>query len=246
MKIVSFGLSDPGKKREKNEDSFLIDEQLKFYIVADGMGGHLGGDRASQLAVKTCQEVLTAFSQDHEDSPSDELRYAISVASHRIFEEAARSPNLRGMGTTAVALLVREDYGHIVNVGDSRAYLVGRSGIRQMTVDHSLVTEQLQAGFITPTEVKSHKLRNIITRSVGFQDEVETDLISRKLEEGDQFLLCTDGLTNLVSDEEILKQVTRVRPGNPKRGCENLIELANKRGGDDNITVILVSVLKNS
>lgn len=253
MKLAHFGLSDVGKKREKNEDSFLIDPDLGLFMVADGMGGHLGGEYASRMAVKTVREILKKLNEDPEATlsvgqteryqPGDQLKCAIRIASQRIFREASRSSNLRGMGTTTVALYIRDDKGYLANVGDSRGYLIRTGEIRQLTVDHSLVTEQLHAGFITQEEVKNHKLKNIITRSVGFQDEVEIDLVVRDLEAGDSFLLCSDGLTNLVSDREILKQAAKARTvQNPKAICEKLVGLANRRGGDDNITVLFISV----
>ncbi|MBI2066603.1 MAG: Stp1/IreP family PP2C-type Ser/Thr phosphatase [Deltaproteobacteria bacterium] len=252
MKIVSFGKSDVGKKREKNEDSFLVDESIGLYVVADGMGGHLGGEYASKIAVKTIQEILRKFRDEPEammaeghskaGDPVLELKQAIRIASQRIYKEAIREPNLRGMGTTVVALLIRDQKGYLANVGDSRGYLIRNPEIQQLTVDHSLVSEQLQAGFITLEEVKHHRLKNIITRSVGFQEDVETDLVVRELEEGDQFLLCSDGLTNLVPDDEIQKLVSKGKSSNPKSACEKLIQLANQRGGDDNVTTVIVSV----
>ncbi|MBI2083139.1 MAG: Stp1/IreP family PP2C-type Ser/Thr phosphatase [Deltaproteobacteria bacterium] len=252
MKLSFYGLSDVGRKRDKNEDSFLIDEELGIFMVADGMGGHLGGEYASQMAVKTVEEVLRRFRQDPgvlQDLPvkgqltaGDELKYSISLASKRIYREANRVQTLRGMGTTTVAIRIHDDKGYIANVGDSRAYLIRPPEIQQLTIDHSLVTEQLAAGFITESEVKNHKLKNIITRSVGFQDDVEVDLVVRDLEENDNFLLCSDGLTNLVSNKEIVKVVTKNRSRDSKSICENLIQLANQKGGDDNVTVIFVSV----
>src|SRR5262249_49611609 len=146
---------------------------------------------------------------------------------------------LRGMGTTAVALLIHDNKGFIAHVGDSRAYLVRNGEIRQLTADHSLVAEQLRAGFITEEELKHHKFKNIITRSVGFQNEVEIDLLVRDLEAGDHLLLCSDGLSNLVDDQDIHKIVTK---NQPKEACKKLIDLANKHGGDDNITVVVASI----
>lgn len=251
MEIDFFGQTDVGKKREKNEDSLLVLDSLGLFMVADGMGGHLGGECASRLAVKTVAEAMGQFKTDPEaivpaevrfdlSDAGEQLKHSLKLASHRIYEEASRNPNLRGMGTTAVALLVREGKGFIAHVGDSRAYLVRKGEIRQLTVDHSLVAEQLRAGFITEEELKTHKFKNIITRSVGFQNEVEIDLHVRDLEEGDRFLLCSDGLTNLVEEDEILKAVSK---NPPKTACQKLVELANKKGGDDNVTVVVVSVL---
>jgi protein phosphatase len=227
-----------------------VDEGIGVFMVADGMGGHLGGEFASQLAVKTVREVLTRFRDDpeaaahmegiHTKDHGEQLKYSIRLASRRIFRDANRVATLRGMGTTTVALLVRDQKGYIAHVGDSRAYLIRPNGIQQLTMDHSLVVEQLQAGFITEEEVKTHRLKNIITRSVGFQDHVDIDLSSRDLQEGDRFLLCSDGLTNLVPNEEILEEVLKGR--DCKATCQKLVALANQRGGDDNVTVIVVAV----
>ncbi|MBI1910136.1 MAG: Stp1/IreP family PP2C-type Ser/Thr phosphatase [Deltaproteobacteria bacterium] len=266
MKVNAYGLSDVGKKREKNEDSFLLNEEIGLYLVADGMGGHLGGEYASRLAVTTIEEVLKKLREDPESTLTTEdsvdtadigerFKYAISVASARIFEQAARDPNLRGMGTTTVGLLIQDGKAYIAHVGDSRAYLCHRSEIRQLTMDHSLVNEQLQAGFISVKDARNHKFKNIITRSVGFQESVDTDLQVRDLEPEDRYLLCTDGLTNLVDDEEIKKILSRrvihlgkSSKGDPPKGdsprgiCEKLIDAANKKGGDDNITAIVITV----
>ncbi len=242
-----------GRKREKNEDSLFVDGELGLFIVADGMGGHLGGEFASRIAVKTISENIQQLLKDPEATLSlnlgfdrsdygEMLKYAIRVASHRIFEEAAKNPNLRGMGTTTVALFIQNGRGYIAHVGDSRAYLVRDNTIKQLTHDHSLVAEQLRAGFITEEEVKNHKFRNIITRSVGFQSDVEIDLMVREIESGDRFVLGSDGLTNMVDNQDIEKVVSR---SNPKAACQELIELANKNGGDDNISIVLVNIDEN-
>jgi PPM family protein phosphatase len=251
MKLECFGLTDVGKKREKNEDSLLVNADLGLFMVADGMGGHLGGEFASKIAVKTVEETIQQILQDPEatlttdsvfdrSDPGELLKYAIRVASQRIYEEACRNTNLRGMGTTAVVLFIRDGKGFIAHVGDSRAYLVKNGEIRQLTADHSLVVEQLKAGFITEEELKHHKFKNIITRSVGFQNDVEIDLLIRDLEPGDRFLLCSDGLTNLVEDSDLHKIVAK---SPPKDACKKLIDLANKRGGDDNVTVVIANIL---
>lgn len=253
MKVEYFGLTDVGRKREKNEDSLFVDGELGLFIVADGMGGHLGGEFASRIAVKTISENIQQLLKDPEATLSlnlgfdrsdygEMLKYAIRVASHRIFEEAAKNPNLRGMGTTTVALFIQNGRGYIAHVGDSRAYLVRDNTIKQLTHDHSLVAEQLRAGFITEEEVKNHKFRNIITRSVGFQSDVEIDLMVREIESGDRFVLGSDGLTNMVDNQDIEKVVSR---SNPKAACQELIELANKNGGDDNISIVLVNIDEN-
>ncbi len=250
MKLEYFGQTDIGRKREKNEDSLLVNDKFGLFMVADGMGGHQGGECASKLAVKTVSETIRQLIEDPETTtagdvvfdrtdPGEMLKYAIRLASQKIFEEANKNPHLRGMGTTAVSLLIRDDNGYIAHVGDSRAYLIREGEIKQLTTDHSLVTEQLKAGFITEEELKHHKLKNIITRSVGFQSDVEVDLLIRDLEPGDHFLLCSDGLTNLVNDEDLLKIVSK---NSPKASCQKLIELANKKGGDDNVTVVVTAI----
>lgn len=251
MKVEFFGQTDVGKKRERNEDSLLVDGDLGLFMVADGMGGHLGGEYASRMAVKTVGEVIKQLVNDPEatlvgqisfdrSDPGSYVKYALRIASQKIFEDANLNPHLSGMGTTAVVLFIRDGKGFIAHVGDSRAYLIREEdGIRQLTSDHSLVAEQLRAGFITEEELRHHKFKNIITRSVGFQQDVESDLVVRPLEEGDRFLLCSDGLTNMLDNSELRKIVLK---GNPKSACQKLIESANKKGGDDNVTVVVAAV----
>lgn len=250
MKIDFFGQTDVGRKREKNEDSIYIDGERGLFVVADGMGGHLGGEFASKLAVKTINESLSQLTEDPDMTlkrdigidrldPSAQLKYAIGVASKNIYEDSQRNPSLRGMGTTTVALLIRDHKGYIANVGDSRLYLVRGGQISQITSDHSLVAEQLKAGMITEAETKNHKFKNIITRSVGFQPEVEVDILVHDLDEGDSFLLCSDGLTNMISNQQIAEIISK---NSARDACQKLIDSANQKGGDDNISVIVVSI----
>ena len=250
MELEYYALSDVGKRREKNEDSFLANEQIDLFVVADGMGGHSGGEYASRLAVKTIEDIIetlendpnVTLQKDADVRPGDYkswLSYSIQVASNKVYEKAKKEPSLKGMGTTTVAILFRKSRAFIANVGDSRGYRVRKNKIAQITKDHSLVEEQLDAGMLSRDEVKEHKFKNIITRSVGFQDDVEVDVYSRQVEEGDVFLLCSDGLSNLV-DEKDMQEV--VSANSLKEACHHLIDIANERGGDDNITVILVRV----
>lgn len=251
MKIRSFGLSDVGRRREKNEDSFMQNEKLGLYTVADGMGGHLGGDFASRLATETIEGTILSLEQDPEMTLQEGggsvrageyqsyLRYAISVASRRIFEKANSEAVLHGMGTTTVTLLFRNNKVYIANVGDSRAYRIRGEAISQITKDHSLVGEQFRAGMLSEEDARAHRLKNIITKSVGFQGEVDADIDIRVVREGDRFLLCTDGLSNMVRDEEIRDIVTT---NDLEPACRKLIDIANERGGDDNITALLVEV----
>lgn len=251
MKIRSFGLSDVGKKREKNEDSFLISDDLSLFVVADGMGGHLGGDIASRIAVNTIYEMMKELDRDPEMTadelglplkPGDiqgYLKYAIKIASNNVFEKASTAPSLRGMGTTAVCVLFKNNKAYIANVGDSRAYRMRAGKIDQITKDHSLVGEQIRAGMLSEEDARVHKLKNIITKSVGFQEEVDADVDIRVARAGDKFLLCTDGLNNMVKSEDILDIVA---VNDVKAACERLVDMANERGGDDNITVVISEV----
>ncbi len=251
MKIEYFGMTDVGRKRDKNEDSLLVNGDLGVFVVADGMGGHQGGEIASRIAVKTVEDTISQVVRDPEATiatdmafdrshPGELLKYAIRVASGKIYDEACNTPHLKGMGTTVVSLYVKDGKGFVAHAGDSRAYLARDGEMKQITADHSLVAEQLRAGFITRDEIKNHKYKNIITRSVGFQGDVEVDLNQWETKKGDRFLLCSDGLSNLV-DEAELKRV--LCGSSPKNACKRLIEAANLKGGDDNITVVIVSIL---
>ncbi|MFH1830094.1 MAG: Stp1/IreP family PP2C-type Ser/Thr phosphatase [Pseudomonadota bacterium] len=250
MRIKSFGISDVGKRREKNEDSYLANDVLGLYTVADGMGGHLGGDIASGLAATTIEEVVKGFESDPEMTLQEGvhikqgeyqayLRYALKLSSRRIYEKAHDEENLNGMGTTAVSLLFRNNKVYIANVGDSRAYRIREDEISQITKDHSLVGEQMRAGILTQEEARASRLKNIITRSVGFQEEVDADIDIRVVREGDRYLLCSDGLSNMLDDEEICDVVTT---NDLEEACKRLVDVANERGGEDNITVVLAQV----
>ncbi|MBL7686328.1 MAG: serine/threonine-protein phosphatase, partial [Deltaproteobacteria bacterium] len=218
MKIESFGVSNVGMKRGQNEDNYLINDDLHLYVVADGMGGHLGGEFASKMAVSTVEEVVERLSnpeatQIHgvngeETEYGERLRFAIREAGRRIYDQALYDETLKGMGTTAVAILVNETKAYVANVGDSRGYLVRNGTIEQITEDHSLVSEQIKAGILNAQDAKTHRLKNIITRSVGYQEDVDSDIVVIDLKQGDRFLLCSDGLSNLVDDQEICKALS--------------------------------------
>lgn len=251
LKVVSAGLTDVGRKRNHNEDSFLVDDELQLYVVADGMGGHAGGGTASRIAVETIDRELRKVreAQDNpfdvvcglQESPLPEaIRSAVERACLNIFNTAQEDPRLAGMGTTVISLLVKGDNAFFAHVGDSRAYLVRGDLIQQISEDHSLVNEQIKAGMITPEEAKHSRYKNIITRSVGFEEEVQVDVMGLVAESGDTFILCSDGLANMIEDRELLEVVRQCQlPEIPKR----LIDMANERGGDDNITVIVVQMV---
>lgn len=251
MKIAAFGLSDVGKQREKNEDSFLVRGDLELYAVCDGMGGHKGGDYASQEAIDILEDIVSSLRKDPgsllkygEEVPENDyqshIRYALRIASRRIYQRSLEDSQLRGMGTTAVVLYFRENKVYVANVGDSRAYRMRNGKLRQITTDHSLVNEQVRAGMMSPEEARGHRMKNIITRSVGFQQDVDVDVDIRAVLPGDLFLLCSDGLSNMISEAEIEQVI--IKNNDLTDICRTLIEMANNKGGDDNVTVILVRV----
>jgi PPM family protein phosphatase len=248
LTIAASGLTDVGQRRDHNEDAFIVDPDLKLFVVADGMGGHAGGGTASRLAVETIRDAVkrardrdpTLFGSGTgvEDSAlPDVLREAVEAAGARIFQTAQAEPDLQGMGTTVTAALVEGAAAFVAHVGDSRCYLVRDGRIYQVSEDHSLVNEQLKAGAISAEEAKHSRFKNIITRSVGFEQQVQVDLMGVELQENDALVICCDGLSNLVDDPEILQVVDETPVDDaPAR----LIALANARGGDDNITVIVI------
>ena len=253
MRIRGWGLSDVGRRRDHNEDRFLCNDALALYAVADGMGGHLGGERASRMAVEILEAKLagtlgaltSAHGAEEEEStapgrtPEDALREAIAEADRRIYELSSTDPEVAGMGTTLTALLFHERRAYLGHVGDSRAYLYRDGRARQLTEDHSWIQDQVRAGLLTTTEAKESRFRNIITRSVGFEPLVTPDLLDLHPQAGDCFLLCSDGLSNYLQVEEIGQVLTADFYRDAPR---TLIALANERGGDDNVTCICVHV----
>jgi protein phosphatase len=252
MKLFAWGLTDVGRKRDHNEDSFLINGEIRLFAVADGMGGHAGGDRASHLAVEILdREVQGAdlgggtvpLGGNADVPPARELRAAARVAGRTIFDLAEGNPQLNGMGTTLTAMLFTGGRAYLAHVGDSRAYLYRDDRIEQLTEDHSWIEEQVKAGFMTPAEAEESSLKHIITRSVGFEREVDVDLIAMPALMGDCFLLCSDGLSNHVRPEEMHQAL---REGYYSDVPRLLVDLANEKGGDDNITVVLVYVANDA
>jgi protein phosphatase len=231
-------------RREHNEDWFLVNESLGLYVVCDGMGGHAGGETASRVACEAIEHEVTAARESAPSGPSsierlaDVLRQAVHGACAAVYRTSLTDPELQGMGTTVVALLVNGDDAVVAHVGDSRVYHVRDGEVTQLTEDHSLVNEQVRAGLLSPDEARYSRLKNIITRSVGFEEDVAVDLAPIGTRPGDVFVLCSDGLSNLVDAEEIGGIV--LHSASPEETCADLVELANDRGGDDNITVLVV------
>jgi serine/threonine protein phosphatase PrpC len=238
-------LTDVGRKREHNEDNmaFVIpkDSQVMankgaLFIVADGMGGHAAGEVASEIAVDTVSNMY--YQEDSNDVAVSLLR-AIRRANASIHQRAAENLLRTGMGTTCVAAVLRGNMAYIANVGDSRAYLLRGNQVKQISQDHSWVAEQVRAGLLTEEQARTHTQRNVITRCLGTQTEVDVDVFHEELHEGDCLILCTDGLSGLVSDEELKRIVDQFVP---QESVYHLVEKANENGGPDNITAIVVRV----
>jgi len=284
MKLLAWARSDTGRKRDHNEDSFLTEPELGLYAVADGMGGHQGGEHASRLALQVLRERVATARRDlpeaarqieddrrrdafHATEPVNALddtqdpwskelptsplldsgappalavmRAAAREAGHAIFDAALTDATLRGMGTTLTAMLYEGGRMYVAHAGDSRLYLFRDGSLRQITEDHSWVAEQIRAGNLTEDEAKESKYRHVITRSVGFEREVDVDGLGVAVEAGDCFLLCSDGMSNYVENGELERILSTTWY---RRAPQYLIDLANARGGDDNITVVVVCI----
>ena len=236
--FTAAALSDLGRKRASNEDAFGYSVEHGVYVVCDGMGGAAAGEIASSLAVDEVMKLLTSRNGDN-PLPAD-AEQAVAAANQAIFARAERSNKLSGMGTTLVALLASERHAWIVNVGDSRGYLLRDGRLQQVTVDHSLVEEQVRLGRLDPEEALRSPLRNVITRALGTQNSVTPDIFALDTQPGDLFLLCSDGLTRELSDAFIESLLREAAPLQDL--CSRLVAAANQAGGHDNITCLLVHV----
>src|SRR6266581_5982755 len=238
-------LTDVGRKREHNEDNMayvipkdpqVMTKKGPMFIVADGMGGHAAGEVASEIAVDTISNV---YYQDDSDDVAVSLLHAIKRSNALIYQRAAENMLRSGMGTTCVTAVLRGNIAYVANVGDSRAYLVRGGQVKQVSQDHSWVAEQVRAGLLTEEQARTHAQRNVITRSLGTQPDVEVDVFSEQLEEDDSLILCTDGLSGLISDADLQRIVAQFVP---QESVYHLVEHANENGGPDNITAIVVHV----
>lgn len=245
MKSVAIeigNLTDVGRKRTQNEDYFGFFETAGevLAIVADGMGGHTSGEIASRMAVEIIHDN---YSKERDDKDVLEaLRSAFQIANFTILQKSLEQERLNGMGTTATALVLRGDQAFLGHMGDSRAYLFRDSTVSQLTKDHSVVERMVDQGLLSREEAKHHPQKNVIYKTLGVNMDVEVDLLGPiPATVNDVFLLCSDGLTNFVSDQELLATVTRE---SPQIACKTLIHLANQRGGLDNITVQILKVEK--
>jgi protein phosphatase len=236
--------TDIGQKRERNEDSYNIivnnDKAPVSFIIADGMGGHNSGEIASRLAVDFVSNYITSNPDEFsvESEISEKISALIAKANDLIIDNAKRNEKNSGMGTTIIVSMVLNNKIYIGNVGDSRAYLIRNGKIEQITVDHSYIEELLKSGSITKEEAVNHPQKNIITRALGSSKEVKADTFSVELQKKDSILFCTDGLTNMLNDDEILKAITESKE--PEEICQKLIKGSIANGGEDNITVIII------
>jgi PPM family protein phosphatase len=252
IRAIAAGLSDVGLQREHNEDSFLVLNEYDLYVVADGMGGHRAGDVASRIATETISEFFKSTANDdvtwpfHFDTNLSEeenrLLTGIRVANRQIFERSSRSREYQGMGTTVVGAMFspKKQRMYIGHVGDSRCYRVREGKIQQLTRDHSLINDYLVAMPDLTEEQRSELPKNVITRALGMQDQVVVDLQHDDPRPGDVYILCSDGLSGMMTDEE-MQQIVTSGP-DIRVACKKLIERANEQGGEDNITAVLIQI----
>jgi protein phosphatase len=249
MELEYAALSDIGQVRQKNEDAhgrYQPDDEAEsgakgtMFVVADGMGGHRGGEIASKLAVET---VISIYYASSDGNPVAMLDKSFSEANRRILERSTSEVELFGMGTTCTTMVVRPGEAFFAHVGDSRAYVLRDGELGQLTEDHSLVGEMVRSGIISSEDALHHPKRNVITRSLGTQESLATDFPETPygLQDGDTFLLCSDGLTSMISDEKIKKIISA---NDPKTACRKLVDAANATGGKDNITVQVIRIVK--
>jgi protein phosphatase len=250
MNISYKSLSDVGRKRKGNEDSLYVNPEQKLFVVADGMGGHAAGEIASKVAVDAINEFVCLTGGDEEITwpfgldenisyDGNRLKTAIRHANRKVLEATREKSEYEGMATTVAAVLVDGDVANIGHVGDSRIYLLTPDELTLLTSDHSWVNEQIQSGVISPDQARSHPLRNVVTRALGGRADLAVDMQTRKMNGGDLLLLCSDGLTTMIADDEI-EAVLRAAGGDVEKGVRDLVDAANEHGGEDNITVVLV------
>ena len=240
-----WGLTDPGCVRAQNQDAYQIeqlDKNTLLCIVCDGMGGAKSGNVASSLASDVfIQEVKRCWKADMESEMIDQmLTGAVKLANFTVFDQANQFEEFTGMGTTLVALLISGKQATIVNVGDSRAYSITSTDVEQLTTDHSLVQMMIQRGELTPERAKNYPGKNLITRAIGTEPIVNCDIFHRRLSSEQYLFLCTDGLSNLLDEQEFLFEV--IHGADRSSACQRLLDIAKNRGAPDNVTCILVQV----
>jgi PPM family protein phosphatase len=235
------GATDVGNVRTTNEDVFYIGEACHFCLVADGMGGAAAGEVASRIFADTAKSVFSGHDGMSEENTVARVQTTFKLANDKILKHVGRNPHDRGMGCTAELLAFSQESFIVGHVGDSRTYRLKNSIFRQLTKDHSLVQEQLDQGLINPEEARRHAMRNVILRAVGVNDSVALDILKGKKRPGDLFLLCSDGLTDMVDKSAVFEALCA--QGNLRERSEALIQLAKQAGGKDNVTVVLSEIV---
>ena len=232
----AFGVTDVGSVRQQNQDAYYhkMGEEGGLALVCDGMGGAKAGNIASRVAAETFIRVM----EESDGEPDAILTQALEIANQTVYETSREHDEYHGMGTTLVAALVKDGVAHIINVGDSRAYYITETGIRQVTRDHSVVEDLILRGDITREEARKHPSKNLITRALGAEPEVSGDLFHQPMEPGSVLLLCSDGMSNMVTEQEILYEV--IHGGGFDRCCQRLLQITLSRGAPDNVTIVLV------
>lgn len=250
VRVKACGLSDVGLTRVHNEDYFEIDPEHRLYIVADGMGGHSHGEVAAQLAVSSIRDFIhkTAdkdttwpFGMDNRlERHTNLLKMAIRIAHDSVLRAISKDGSLYGMGTTVVGILVAGNVAAVAHVGDSRAYRLRNGRLDQLTQDHTWVNEQVVAGFLSKEQARSHPLKNVVTRALGGESDVLVDVREIEVRPGDVYLLCSDGLTGMLSDADIRDRLSA--NGSLHEICRRLVNDSNARGGIDNVTVVVLAI----
>ena len=239
--IRAWGVTDKGVIRSQNQDGYYLDvlsERLAVGVVCDGMGGARAGNIASLIAVETFVDTLKNLRPEQEEAPAAALDRAAVAANEAVFRRACTDPDCRGMGTTMVAVLVVEDTAYLLNIGDSRAYHIDRDGITRLTRDHSVVQELVDGGSLSSEESRNHPKKNIITRALGTQSSVNIDYFKVALVPGDKLLLCSDGLSNMLEEQQICALLQKP---DAAKAVDALIEASLDAGANDNVTAVLIS-----
>ncbi len=240
--IHSWGITDKGVVRSQNQDFYYLrpaGDDLLTAIVCDGMGGAKAGNVASTLAVETAAACLEGLSADElRHMPGESLTRAAELANEAVCTKAVQDQNCWGMGTTMVAVIAAEEQLTILNIGDSRAYLISEEGIRKVTRDHSVVEDLVRRGELTPLEARNHPKKNLITRALGAEPTARADIYQLQWKPGDFLLLCSDGLSNTLTDQELLYEV--LYGGTPESCCQRMLEVAISKGAPDNVTAVLI------
>jgi len=247
LETIIYGRTDKGVVRPNNEDNFFIDDKGKLLVVADGMGGHASGEVASKIAVDVIRDYIQGIKEgqytqvghyyEEFSDITNQLGSAVRLANKAIYDAAQSNSGWQGMGTTVAAVMVNRNHLSIAHVGDSRVYLIRAGSIELLTDDHSVVYEQMKHDLLTKEEAQKSEIKNLLTRALGSLPEVDVDCNELTLANGDILVLCTDGLNSMVTDDDILSVV--LVTNDPNQACDRLIDMANKAGGKDNITVII-------